>query len=183
MATASRIADRLGEITARLNALDGVFSTAQWGGRAFKVPRTAGDRRNARLLAFVKADHDAGTVGVMFKLEKSRAEDLIERFDWIERHSFRTLGGSGWLTANVRTKRHFTALGALLDESRTLYPATAASPTVRRSSGRDSEREGDSHGEAGGSTSSSVTSEAARRIERVMREARADGWSPDSGDW
>ncbi len=149
----------LDELSSSLNALSGVFSTPQWGGRAYKLPGPGGSRNSPKLLAVVSPCKTAGAVEVSFKLEPQRAKAIIRQYDWVVPHSFRTLAPSGWVTARVNTKRQMTALTRLLEESHALHPTTAKStdgPACRR-------------------TSSTV---AARRIDRVMSELQARGWSP-----
>jgi hypothetical protein len=146
----------LGEVAAVLNALPGVFSTVQWGGRAYKVPGPGGGSR-ARLLAFVSAAEPGSSLHVSFKLEPARAREVVERHGWIEPHSFRTLAPSGWLTARPRTRRQLATLADLLRESRALYPP-AAQPEAPAAAPR-----GD---------------RTAARIDEVMRDLRAGGWSP-----
>jgi hypothetical protein len=79
----------LAELAVLLNGLPGVFSTPQWGGRAYKVPR--GGSGKPKLLAHVTpADGDDG-VTVSFKLQPPEAATQVERHVWIAPHSFRTL--------------------------------------------------------------------------------------------
>ncbi len=144
----------LGEIGAVLNGLPGVFSTVQWGGRAYKVPGPSG-RSKAKLLAFVSTDGTGADVFVSFKLKPPRAREVVDRHDWIEPHSFRTLAPSGWLTARVRTRRQLAILTDLLHESRALYaPAAETEPKPTRHD------------------------DAARHIDQVMTNLRVSGWSP-----
>ena len=143
------------ELTAALQALPGVFSTPQWGGRAWKLPGPGGSRRKPKLLAHLVASEEA--IGVSFKLERHRARDVVERHEWIEPHAFRTLAPSGWLSARVRTKRQAAILAKLLAESRTLYGGAQETAAPRRGSASDP---------------------VARRVDQVMEQARARGWTP-----
>jgi hypothetical protein len=62
-------------IAAALNALPGVFSTVQWGGRAYKVgPRKP---KAFKLLAHVYLTRDEDAVCVDFKLPKQRAASVV----------------------------------------------------------------------------------------------------------
>jgi predicted DNA-binding protein (MmcQ/YjbR family) len=145
----------LGEIGTVLNGLPGVFSTVQWGGRAYKVPGPGSGRSKSKLLAFVSTDDAAQDVFVSFKLKPPRAREVVDRHDWIEPHSFRTLAPSGWLTARVHTKRQLAILADLLHESHALYaPAAQPEPKPVRQD------------------------DAARHIDQVMNALRASGWSP-----
>jgi hypothetical protein len=159
-----RVSRLLGEVNTIAAALPGVFSTAQWGGRAYKLPGPGGDRRRPKLVAFVSPTKDGRAVGVSFKLPPQRAADVIERHAWIEPHSFRTMAPTGWVSAAVSNRRQLKPLARLLDESRSLYPAQEL---------QDS---------GGGQTETAITRAAtdliARRIDRVMKEAKAEGWSP-----
>ncbi|MHC5023062.1 MAG: hypothetical protein ACYTGG_04010 [Planctomycetota bacterium] len=134
-----------------------VFSTPQWGGRAYKLPGPGGRRRKPKLLAFVAPADDGRGVTVSFKLEASLAARSIDRYAWIASHAFGTLGRSGWVTAAVTNRRQLTTLARLLAESRALHP-----PAEDR----------------GESPSGRVTSATARHIERVMRDATSSGWTP-----
>jgi len=160
-----RVSRLLGEVNTILAALPGVFSAAQWGGRAYKLPGPNGARNRPKLLAFVSPSRDGRTVGVSFKLPPARAAEIIDRHDWIDPHSFRTMAPSGWVSAAISTKRQLRPLARLLEESRRLHPsatddAGATETTVNRAA------------------ASIVT----RRIDRVMREAKAEGWAPRADD-
>jgi len=154
--------DLMGELAEALNKLPGVTSVAQWGGRVWKRPvgGGGGGRGKTKLLAHLYFDGDGKSVTASFKLAPDRARDVCEARDWIEPHSFRTLAPSGWVTATARTRRQVTALVKLLSESYDLYGPLpeAAEPTA------------------------AAEPRAAGHIDRVMGQARADGWKPQS-DW
>ncbi len=156
---ATRIKDLLASVSSILNELGGVFSAPQWGGRAYKLPGRGGSRSKPKLLAFVGTSREADAVTVMFKLEKARAAEVVERYRWIEPHSFRTLAPAGWVTARVTTRRQVTTLAKLLPESRALYGAAEPEPAWSRNA-----------------------DPVVGRIDRVMRAARAEGWSPPADD-
>ena len=63
-ASGPRRARLLEDLGAVLNALGGVFSTPQWGGRAYKLPRRGGARERPRLVAFVGPSRDGRAVTV-----------------------------------------------------------------------------------------------------------------------
>jgi hypothetical protein len=172
-----RVSRLLGEINTIAAALPGVFSAAQWGGRAYKLPGPGGRRNRPKLLAFVSPARDGRAVGVSFKLPPQRAADVIERHAWIEPHSFRTMAPSGWVSAAVSNKRQLKPLARLLEESRSLYPPPEPP---------ESEQAATTRGVGGGQTETTVTRAAtdlvARRIDRVMKEAKAEGWSPPAPD-
>jgi hypothetical protein len=148
-----------------LSALPGVFSTVQWGGRAYKLPGPGGNRKKPKLVAHVHPTRDGTGVSVSFKLEKQRAADVVERHAWIEPHSFRTLAPSGWVTAVLTTKRQAKAVEKLLVEARSLLPTTQGEPAPTPMS----------HGTA--------SDPVARRIDRIMRDAVADGWKTRDDDF
>ncbi len=158
MAARPKVATILEDLGSTLNALPGVFSTPQWGGRAYKLPGRGGRRDKPRLVAFVAPTGDGRAVTVSFKLEPRRAADSIEAHGWIEPHSFRTLAPSGWVTAIVSTKRQAALLRPLLGESHALLAPPEKSPgdfsAAEKSPG------GFSH------------------LDSVMAEARSRGWSP-----
>ncbi len=156
-----RTRNLLNEIGKSLNRLPGVFSTAQWGGRAYKLPNEKNDRRKAKLLAFVLLSKDDRAVSVSFKLEPTIAADAVDRYGWVEPHSFRTLAPSGWISATISTKRQLKPLALLLKESRSLYPLEKEMPSTPVPS----------DGKAG-------SNPVARRIDRVMAEFEREGWSP-----
>jgi hypothetical protein len=140
-----------------LSTLPDVFSSVQWGGRAYKLPGPGGSTKKPKLLAHVCLSKAGDFVDVSFRLEKQRAVQVIKTFNWMGPHPFRTLAPSGWVTAEVRTKTQCKALAKLLRESRLLHPIET-SPTRPA---RDVEIE-------------VVT----RRIAAVVREKRAAGWKP-----
>lgn len=155
-------AEFLEQLGATLNAMPGTFSTPQWGGRAYKT----GSPTKSKLLAFVALTKQRDAVTVSFKLERDRAEAVIERHAWIDRHSFRTLGGSGWVTATIDRRSQVRTVARLLAESRALYPehvAPAADPPAGRTA----------HGRS---------KDAAQRIDEVMGDAARSGWRPGE-DW
>jgi len=145
----------VGEI---VSGLPGVFSTAQWGGRAYKLPGVRGDRKKPRLLAHVTFERDRGAVHVEFKLPKDRADALVSKYDWVNRHSFATLARSGWVAAEVTSARQLGMLGRWLAESRALHPDSAD-----REQGAKDEAEG---------ISPKV------RIQRIIARAAETGWRP-----
>lgn len=147
------------ELAAILNTLAGVFSTPQWGGRAYKVPRPSAAGK-ARMLAFVAINGEADAVQVSFKIPLPDAETAVEQHDWIAPHSFRTLAPAGWLTATVSTKRHVRTLGALLGRSHAMHGVDAGQPR----------------------TPAPAANSGTGHIDRVMREVRSEGWTPKS-DW
>lgn len=172
----SNIADIQASISRTLNALPGVFSTVQWGGRAYKLPGPGGNMKKPRLLAHVWLTKSGDAVGVDFKLEKSRADAVVEQYIWIERHSFRTLAPSGWVTARISANSQCKVVEQLLRESRSLYPAG------------DGDRDAGSH--AGSQTAArnrkretgAAISAVDRRIDAVLREKKAQGWKPAQAD-
>jgi predicted DNA-binding protein (MmcQ/YjbR family) len=146
-----------------LSRLPDVTSTAQWGGRAYKLPR-GGTSSKPKILAHVSQARDGGCVTVSFKLEKRRAEALVDRHAWLEQHPFGSLGRAGWVHASVRTKRQVDTLLKLLAESHALQKpkkspaADLPEPATTRSS----------------------SDPTARRIARIVTQARAEGWEPDA---
>jgi hypothetical protein len=111
------------EVATLLGGFPDVFSTVQWGGRAYKL----GNPRKPRLLAFVSSD-DPRRVCVTFKLPRPRAGEVVDRHAWIRPHEFRTLAPAGWVTATASCKRHLQILTGLLSESRALYPVQRTGP-------------------------------------------------------
>ena len=162
----NRATDLREQLSAILNALPGVFSTPQWGGRAYKVPAKAGSRSKPKLLAFVSLPDSQDAVQVSFKLAPDRAGTMVQRHQWIAPHPFRTLAPAGWVTARVSTKRGLTTLANLLKESCLLYGSVERTVVVpTRSLPVDGRSD-----------------PIARHIDRVMRELRSEGWSPPQPD-
>jgi hypothetical protein len=157
----------LDTLAAFLNGLDGVFSTPQWGGRAYKVAkpgaagRRGGSEPKGKIVAFLALDGDGKAVQVSFKIPPADAQDACERYDWIGPHSFRTLAPSGWLTATVGSKRQVGILARFLEQSHAMHGVRA----VGRADVAGPSRAAD-----------------ASQIDRVMDKVRDDGWSPQS-DW
>jgi hypothetical protein len=150
-----------------LNALPGVFSTVQWGGRAYKVgPRKP---RKQKLLAHVFLSEKEDAVCVAFKLSMQRAAAVVEDFDWITPHSFRTLGGAGWVSAEVRSSTHVKVIERLLRESRSLHPleSSASESEARR----------------GKPDANSAPGEiVVRRLSEIVAAKKAEGWQPNQAD-
>ncbi len=159
----------LDTLAAVLNGMDGVFSTPQWGGRAYKVarPDAAGPRGRSdpkgKIVAFMALDGAGRSVQVSFKIPPADAQEACEKFDWIQPHSFRTLAPSGWLTATVATKRDVGILTRFLKQSHAMHGVRAATPPAPSGSSRPADDD-------------------AGHIDRVMDKVRDDGWSPQS-DW
>jgi len=158
-----RIQAILDDLSGQLNALPDVFSTPQWGGRAYKVPGPNGNTKKPKLVAFVALNDARDAVGIQFKLTKDRAGQVIDDHDWLEPHSFRTLAPAGWVSAKVTGKRQLNVLAKLLAESRALYPAVEESMVnvVERSPATDG---------------------VSKRIDNVMSAMRAEGWHPPNDD-
>ncbi len=155
-APSKRLLGLLEELSATLQGLPNVFSTPQWGGRAYKLPGPGGSTAKPKLVAFVGLDAAAGAVEISFKLPPPRAKEVRKRHSWIVPHSFATLAPSGWLTARLTTKRQLATLKKLLAESRSLFG-------TRQEVSCEPARTG--------STSGAI----ARRIDRVMRELKEEG--------
>ncbi len=158
-----RISHILEEISRGVSRLDGVFSTPQWGGRAYKLPGRGGNRKKPKLVAFVSVNDNDDAITVSFKLMPSRAEEVIEKYGWIEPHGFRTLAPSGWVTACVSTKRQLKPLLRLIEESRAQYPVQEEPTAVIE-------------------VKRGVGSQIARHIDGVMKDIGADGWKPRIND-
>jgi len=159
------IAALLERVAAALNAMPDVFSTLQWGGRAYKLPGPGGSRRKPKLLAHVVLEKDGKAIFIDFKLPKDRARGVIKSLAWIKPHSFRTLAPSGWVAATIQTKRQCDEAIKLLLESRAVHPlmkATEDRPALDQSR--------------------AASNAVARRIESVMRDKRASGWRPRSAE-
>jgi hypothetical protein len=157
MATAELL-ERMGRT---LGAMPGVFSTAQWGGRAYKLPGSGGSRRHPHLVAFVCCEKD-GAIGVSFKLPRERAAQVTAIHDWLRPHPFRTLAPSGWVAARLSNRRQAGVLEKLLAESFALHEPLVARPPAGR--GADAGAE-------------------ARRLDRAMQDLREKGWAPaDAGE-
>lgn len=118
-----RIGAILEDLAVTLSGLSGVFSTPQWGGRAYKLPGPNGNLKKPKLLAHVVLSKDQASISIAFKLSRQRSVDVVDKYDWIEPHSFRTLAPAGWVIATVTNKKHLAILKKLLAESRLLYPA------------------------------------------------------------
>lgn len=164
-----RIAEIQESISAALNKLPDVFSTVQWGGRAYKLPGPGGNRKKPKLLAHTWLNDEGDAVGISFKLDRKRAAEVVDQFrGWIAPHSFRTLAPSGWVTAEVRTKSQCTAAIKLLTESRALYADSEAPPSSPAPPARPGKPKPEIHA-------------IDRRIDLILREKKAAGWSPDAG--
>lgn len=118
-----RIGAILEDLAVTLNGLNGVFSTSQWGGRAYKMPGPNGNMDKPKLLAFLLVNKDQASINVAFKLSKLRSVEVVQSYDWIAPHSVSTLAPAGWVVTTIANKRQTAILKKLLAESRDLYPA------------------------------------------------------------
>lgn len=159
-----RIGAILEDLAVILSGLSGVFSTPQWGGRAYKLPGPNGNLKKPKLLAHVGITKDQSSIYVAFKLSQQRSIEVVEKYDWLEPHSFRTLAPAGWVTANVTNKRQIATLKKLLIESRDLYPRVEVE--IKTVKNRASEKDDGT----------------SRQIDRVMGALAAEGWQPMDDD-
>lgn len=159
-----RIGAILGDLAVTLSGLSGVFSTPQWGGRAYKLPGPNGNLKKPKLLAHVGITKDQSSIYVAFKLSQQRSIEVVEKYDWLEPHSFRTLAPAGWVTATITNKRQVATLKKLLSESRDLYPRVEVE--IKTVKNRASEKDDDT----------------SRQIDRVMGAIAAEGWQPMDDD-
>lgn len=163
-------------------ALPGVFEATQWGGWVYKVvgrdgtKKTSSKAGGAKMLCYVVDGKNHGW-HCQFKLpgtsEDGRAYEIVHKTAWVEVHPWKTLGPSGWVVARPRTKPQLKKLAALLAESRALLPSYEAASV----DDQDGETQNDAEDRASSNHGSSATrSNAARRLDAVMREARELGW-------
>lgn len=154
------MAQLLGEIGSFLGDLEGVFSTPQWGGRAYKLPGPGGSLKKPKLVAFIVPVKDRDAVQVAFKLTRDRAAAMIEKYAWVEMHSFSSLGGAGWVSATISSRRQLGPVKRLLSECRALYPVhKEAAPEKPAKAAKG-------------------TNPVTRHIDKVMTNAITEGWRP-----
>ena len=157
-----RIGAILEDLAVTLSGLNGVFSTPQWGGRAYKLPGPNSNLKKPKLLAFVVLSKNQDSINVAFKLSVQRSTEVVDSYEWIEPHSFRTLAPAGWVSATLTNKRQVKTLKKMLKESRELYPAAEVeNKAVENKSTGD---------------------EASQQIDRVMNAFAAEGWVPMEDD-
>jgi hypothetical protein len=150
------------EIGRVLNAMPDVFSTPQWGGRAYKLPGRGGRTKKPVLLAHVCPEPNLKAASVSFKLPKPDAKKSVRDHEWITPHSFRTLAPSGWVTAIVKTKSQLRTLRQLLLVSRSMHPRY------------ETLAEGLQEGPPETATAS--------RVESTLRQLADTGWRPRDED-
>jgi hypothetical protein len=163
----AQVNELLGQIGKVLNGLPDVFSTAQWGGRAYKLPGPNGSLKRPKLLAFVDVAKSGDAVSVVFKLPPDAAQEAIGRFDWIGPFKFGALEKTGWIDATVSDGRQVRTLKRLLKVCHAMFPR-AERPSGDRSRAADD--------------SSAAANPVVRRIDRVMTQARAEGWTPPAAN-
>ncbi len=137
-----------------LESFDGVWSSPQWGGRAYKI----GPQRKPKLFAFVY--EDKGRCMVEFKLPPEAAGQAVQRYRWVVRHPWSNLRRSGWVQVTFQRSAQLGPLGKLLTQTRQLFASTST-PVRDKPRARDP---------------------VAARIESVMRQARQRGLRPQDGD-
>lgn len=175
----------LERVDAALSVLPGVYSTAQWGGRAYKLPGPGGSLKRPKLVAFVVVLKDNAGVEVSFKLNKARAAVVVKGSDFIRPNSFGSLGRAGWLEARLTRVRQVATLRPLLVECRAMFGGqdqavdhAASTPPNTIEGGRESAR-----APGRSKTTVSPASPVAARIARVVEAARHElGWSPSGRD-
>ncbi|MEM6551696.1 MAG: hypothetical protein AAF750_06185 [Planctomycetota bacterium] len=139
--------------------LPGVYESPQWGGWVFKVPDPRHGRKKAKMLCFVVDGKNFGW-HCQFKLPLERAVAVIDERDWVEEHPWKTLGPSGWVVARPRDDKQLAVLSGLLKESRSLLPEVVAEAEAVPTKG----------------TGRAASGGVARKVDRVMEAAVADGW-------
>jgi len=161
-------------LAAALNALPGVFSTVQWGGRAYKLPGPGSrGRKKPVLLTHVCLAPERDAVCLGFRLEKGRARAVLRQYAWLKPHSFGTLKKCGWIETEVRTKAQCRVVAGLLRESRTLHPMPTAEDLGKSATAPKAQRSRRRH-----KVADAATDPAALRIEAVLRRKRDEGWAP-----
>ncbi|MCZ6834394.1 MAG: hypothetical protein O7G85_01340 [Planctomycetota bacterium] len=156
-----RINDLMGDIALILNGLPDVFSTPQWGGRAYKLPGANGSLKKPKLLAFVSLTKTRDAINVVFKLPKEQSVEMVERYSWVGPFEFGKWHKSGWISATMTQKRQLKPLARLLGECRQLFPMESPESSSRRSK-----------------SANRGTNPIVRRLDRVMAEAKDEGWEP-----
>lgn len=162
-------------LASALNALPDVFSTVQWGGRAYKLPGP-GSRGKKRpvLLTHVCITRQRDAISLGFRLEKSRARQIIRQHPWIKPHSFGKLKNTGWVEMEVQTMAQCKVVIALLRESRMLHPM----PQPPETSGGPRSKPARSRKRGRVDKDDPV----ARRIDSVLSRKRDEGWRPAQVD-
>lgn len=154
-----------------LNALPDVFSTVQWGGRAYKLPGPGSrGRKKPVLLTHISISKNRDAVHMGFRLDVPRAKAVVKQHKFIKPSTFGTLGKSGWLEMALTTKAQCKIVIGLLKESRALHPVSDAA-TVKVESKPARNRK---HGAAAVGEDDGV----AKRLDAVLRRKREEGWTP-----
>jgi hypothetical protein len=167
------ISDIQESLAAALNAMPDVFSTVQWGGRAYKLPRPGSrGRKKPVLLTHIVIPKTRDAVHLGFRLPVPRAKAVVKQHRFIRPSTFGTLGKSGWLEMALTTKSQCKVVIALLKESRGLHPVSQAdaAPAAPKSA-RRRKRGSDAGGDDG------ITN----RMDAVLRRKREEGWKPQPG--
>ncbi|MCL4211907.1 MAG: hypothetical protein HRU76_10390 [Phycisphaeraceae bacterium] len=175
----------LERLDAALSALPGVFSTAQWGGRAYKLPGPGGSLKKPKLLAFVVVLKGDEGVEISFKLTRERAASVVNASGFIRPNSFGSLGRAGWLEARVTRLRQVETLRPLLTECRAMFggvEAGSGSTVSVELSGRMAPR-GAAKTAGRDRRTPAPANPVAAHIARVVEQARHElGWSPGDRD-
>ena len=161
----------LESLAAALNAMPDVFSTPQWGGRAYKLPGP-GSRGTKKpvLLTHVSIPKERDSVRLGFRLDVPHAKTVVKQHKFIKPSTFGTLGKCGWLETALKTNAQCRIVIGLLKESRALHPVSdAAAVKVESKPARNSKRGAVASGEDDG---------VAKRLDAVLRRKREEGWSP-----
>jgi hypothetical protein len=164
----------LESLASALNAMPDVFSTPQWGGRAYKLPGPGSrGKRKPVLLTHVTIPKQRDCVRLGFRLDLQRARAVVKQHTFIKPSTFGTLGKNGWLETAITTKAQCRIVIDLLKESRALHPVSepaatrgtrSSTPTRKKSAGAQGNAE-------------------AMRIDAVLRRKRDEGWTLQDDDF
>ncbi|QDU35417.1 hypothetical protein KS4_34980 [Poriferisphaera corsica] len=144
-----------------LFSLPHVFATIQWGGKAYKLPDTKGNKSKPKLFIFstLGSDDDGSYLHAEFKLPLQQANDAVEKYDWLNFSTFGNWAKNGWCSAKIRKTAHLKPLLALFKITYENLPKPAET-----SEPKTAKRPSNSKNKQQQTTSSPI----ARKIDRVM---------------
>ena len=147
----------LEKMEAFLFKLPHVFATVQWGGKAYKLPNTKGDKTKPKLFIFstLGSDDSGPFLHAEFKLPRQHADHAVKKYDWLAFSTFGNWAKSGWCSAKIRQPAQLKPLLTLFQIAYDNLPKPDPETSKRQSKTSNKQQQ---------TTSSPV----ARKIDRIM---------------
>ena len=144
----------LNELNEYLLAFKQVFSSIQWGGKAYKLPDIKGNKSKPKLFVFTQIDEKNNALIADFKLPLEVAANAVEKHAHLTPSPFSNWAKTGWVSARFTTTRQLTSTKPLFKISYDNLPKPSISPSSKPTPQ---------------SASPSSTSPVAQKIDTIMQ--------------